>query len=64
MAMTTTIQIRTDTRDALKDIGTMGDDYDIVIERLIREHNREKLVQFSRKIVEERRAEFVDIEEL
>ncbi len=64
MAMTTTIQIRTDTRDALKDIGTMGDDYDSVIERLIREHNREKLVQFSRKIVEERRAEFVDIEEL
>ncbi len=29
-----------------------------------RENNREKLVQISREIVEERRAEFVDIEEL
>ncbi len=27
-------------------------------------NNREKLVQFSRKIVEERRADFIDIEEL
>ena len=29
-----------------------------------RENNREKLVQISRKIVEERRADFIDIEKL
>jgi predicted CopG family antitoxin len=61
---TTTIQIQTDVRDALREIGAMGDDYNSVIERLIKEHNRQHLVEYSRKIVEERRDEFVSIDEL
>jgi predicted CopG family antitoxin len=61
---TTTIQIQTDVRDALREIGAMGDDYNSVIERLIKEHNRQYLVEYSRKIVEERRDEFVSIDEL
>jgi hypothetical protein len=64
MSETTTIRIRTDTRDQLKQLGNLGDDYDIVIERLIMEHNRENLVNYSRKIVEDRRGDFVDIEDL
>ncbi|MGA1822579.1 MAG: hypothetical protein ACMUIG_08625 [Thermoplasmatota archaeon] len=64
MSETTTIRIRADTRDQLKQLGNLGDDYDTVIERLIREHNRENLVNYSRKIVEDRRGDFVDIEDL
>ena len=61
---TTTIQIQTDTRDSLREIGSMGDDYNSVIEKLIRDHNSHRLVEYSRKIVEERKDEFVSIDEL
>ncbi len=60
----TTIQVKKDTRDELKELGTMDDDYNSVIEKLIREHNRKKLVEHSQKIVEERKEDFVDIDEL
>ncbi len=64
MAETTTIQVKTKTRDELRAIGSMGDDYNNVIEKLIREHNRNKLVEYSRKMVEEHEDEFVNIDEL
>ncbi len=64
MTETTTIQVKTTTRDELRSIGSMGDDYNSVIEKLIREHNRNKLVEYSRKIVEEHENEFVSIDEL
>lgn len=64
MSETTTIRIKVETRDELKQLGNIGDDYDIVIERLIREHHRENLVKYSKKIVEERKEDFVDIEDL
>jgi hypothetical protein len=40
---TTTIQIKKQTRDELRAIGSMGDDYNSVIEKLIKEHNRNSL---------------------
>ena len=61
---TTTIQINKEVRDELKKVGDMGDDYNSVIEKLIREHNRNKLVDYSRKVVEERKEEFVGLDEL
>jgi hypothetical protein len=61
---TTTIQIRKQTRDELRAIGSMGDDYNSVIEKLIQEHNRNKLVEYSRRAVEEHIDEFVSIDEL
>ena len=64
MGATTTIQVNTDTRDALRSIGSMGEDYNNVIEKLIREHNRNTLVKYSRKIVEDHKDEFVSIDEL
>ena len=64
MSGTTTIQITTDTRDTLRTIGSMGDDYNTVIEMLIMEHNRDKLVEHSKRIVEERKDEFVNLNEL
>ncbi len=64
MAETTTIQVKTKTRDKLRAIGSMGDDYNSVIEKLIQEHNRNKLVEYSRKMVEEHEDEFVSIDEL
>lgn len=64
MSEMTTIRISTSTRDGLKEIGNLGDDYDSVIGRLIREHNRDNLVEYSRKIVEERKGDFVDIDDL
>ncbi len=64
MAETTTIQVKTKTRDELHAIGSMGDDYNSVIEKLIQEHNRNKLVEYSRKMVEEHEDEFVSIDEL
>ncbi len=64
MSETTTIRISTEVRDSLKGLGDIGDDYNAVIDRLIREHNRESLVQYSRKVVEERKEDFVDIEDL
>ncbi len=60
----TTIQIKEDVRDDLKKIGNMDDDYNSVIKKLIKEHNRNKLVEYSQKIVEERKEEFVDMDEL
>lgn len=64
MSSTTTIQITTDTRDTLRTIGSMGDDYNTVIEMLIMEHNRDKLVEHSKRIIEERKDEFVNLNEL
>lgn len=61
---TTTIQVKKQTRDELRAIGSMGDDYNSVIEKLIREHNRNKLVERSKRVVEERIDEFVSIDEL
>ena len=60
----TTIQIKSSVRDELKKLGDMDDDYNSVIERLIREHNRNKLVDYSKKVIEERKEDFVDIDEL
>lgn len=64
MSDTTTIRIGVDTRDTLRELGNLGDDYNSVIDRLIREHNRENLVKYSRKVVEERKEDFVDIDDL
>jgi hypothetical protein len=61
---TTTIQVKKQTRDELRAIGSMGDDYNAVIENLIREHNRNKLVEHSKRAVEEHIDEFVSIDEL
>ncbi|MGP8329348.1 MAG: hypothetical protein ACT6FF_03370 [Methanosarcinaceae archaeon] len=63
MSTTTTIQVNTTTRDTLREIGHMGDDYNTVIERLIVEHNRNSLVEHSKQIVEERKNEFVIIDD-
>ena len=64
MSDTTTIQVKKSTRDALRSIGHMGEDYNTVIEGLIREHNRNELMEYSRKVVTERKNEFVSIDEL
>ena len=64
MSATTTIQVKTNTRDTLRKIGHMGDDYNTVIERLIVEHNRNSLVEHGKQIVEERKNEFVNIDDL
>ena len=64
MSGTTTIQITTDTRDTLRAIGSMGDDYNTVIEMLIMEHNRDNLVEYGKRIVEERKDEFVNLNEI
>ena len=60
----TTIQIKKEIRDDLKKIGNMGDDYNSVIEELIKEHNRNKLVEYGKKVVEERKKDFVSIDEV
>ncbi|MBP1910652.1 hypothetical protein [Methanolobus bombayensis] len=64
MRETTTIQVKKSTRDNLRSIGHMGEDYNTVIERLIMEHNRNKVVEYSHKVVDERQDEFVSIDEL
>ena len=64
MSATTTIQVKTDTRNTLRKIGHMGDDYNAVIERLIVEHNRNSLVEHGKQIVEERKNDFVNIDDL
>ncbi len=64
MSATTTIQIKTETRDTLREIGHMGDDYNTVIENLIIEHNRYSLVEHGKQVVEERKKEFVNIDDL
>lgn len=38
MSSTTTIQIRTDVRETLKNLGTKGETYNDIITHLIREH--------------------------
>ncbi|MFP4001676.1 MAG: hypothetical protein ACLFSM_03370 [Thermoplasmata archaeon] len=60
----TTIQVKKEVRDELKKLGSMNDDYNSVIEKLIREYNRNRLVEHGQKIVEERKDDFVDIDEL
>ncbi len=64
MAETTTIQITKQTRDQLRAIGSMGDDYNNVIEKLIIEHNRNRLAEYGQKIVNENKEKFVSIDEL
>jgi len=64
MTATTTIQVKTTTRNALRKIGSMGDDYNTVIERLIIEHNRNNLVEYGKRTVEDRKNDFVNINEL
>jgi hypothetical protein len=71
MSDTTTIQIQTETRDALKEIGSMGDDYNKVIQKLIEEHNKhvyrlkiDKLAKKADEFIKEHRDEFVSIDEL
>ena len=64
MAETTTIQITKQTRDELRKIGTMGDDYNKVINKLIAEHNRDQLAEHGEKFIKEHKDEFVSIDDL
>lgn len=64
MSETTTIQISKETRDELKAIGKMGDDYNTVIRKLIHEHNCNKLIEEGDRLIREHRDEFVSIDEL
>ena len=64
MAETTTIQITKQTRDELRKIGTMGDDYNRVINKLIAEHNRNQLAEYGEKFIKEHKDEFVSIDDL
>lgn len=61
---TTTIQITKQTREELRKIGTMGDDYNKVINELIVEHNRNKLAEYGEKFIREHKDEFVSIDDL
>lgn len=64
MAETTTIQITTETRDELRAIGKMGDDYNKVIRMLIAEHNCNQLIEEGERLIKEHRDEFVSIDDL
>lgn len=71
MSATTTIRITTDTRDELRAIGKMGDDYEKVIRRLIEEHkehlNRlkiDRIAEDAKKHFEEHRDEYVSVNDL
>jgi predicted CopG family antitoxin len=67
MSETTTIQIAKETRDALKEIGSMGDNYDKVIQKLITEHKRQNLerdIQKWDKLIKEHPEEFVSLDDL
>lgn len=67
MSETTTIQIKKETRDALKEMGSMGDNYNTVIQKLIEEHKRrnlEKDIEKWDKLIKEHPEEFVSIDEL
>jgi hypothetical protein len=64
MSETTTIQITTETRDELRDIGKMGDDYNTVIRKLISEYNCNKLIEEGDRLIREHRDEFVNIDDL
>lgn len=61
---TTTIQVKKEIRDDLRKLGDMDDDYNSVIKKLIKEYNRNRLVEHSREVVEERKDDFVSIDEL
>jgi len=64
MSEKTTIQITKQTREELRKIGTMGDDYNKVINDLIVEHNRNKLAEHGEKYIKEHKNEFVSIDDL
>jgi len=71
MSENTTIQITKETRDALKEIGSMGDDYNKVIKKLIDEHKEhqyklkiDKLAKDADEFFKEHRDDFVSIYEL
>ena len=71
MSENTTIQITKETRDALKEIGSMGDDYNKVIKKLIDEHKEhkyklkiDKLAKDADEFFKEHRDDFVSIDEL
>lgn len=71
MSETTTIQIKTKTRDELKSIGSMGDDYNKVIEKLISEHQElkyrlriDRLATEADEFIKTHRDEFVSIDDL
>lgn len=71
MSETTTIQITKETRDALKEIGSMGDDYNKVIQKLIAEYrintarkNVDKTVEEGERLYKEHPDEFVSIDDL
>lgn len=64
---TTTIQVTTKTRDELRALGKMGDDYNSVIQRLIAEHKRRNLDEDIKKwdkLIKEHPEQFVSIDEL
>jgi predicted CopG family antitoxin len=67
MSENTTIQIAKETREALKEIGSMGDDYNKVIQKLIAEHKRQNLERDIEKwdeLIKEHPEEFVSLDEL
>lgn len=71
MSETTTIQVTKQTRDELKRIGSMGDDYNAVIEKLIREYKDhehksriDRLAEEADEFIKEHRDEFVSIDGL
>jgi hypothetical protein len=64
MPETTTIQITKQTREELRKIGKMGDDYNKVINDLIIEHNRNKLGEYGENFIRAHKDEFVSIDDL
>lgn len=71
MPETTTIQITKKNRDELRKIGSMGDDYNKVIEKLIKEykdHERksriDRLANEADEFIKTHRDEFVSVDEL
>jgi len=64
MESITTIQIEKTTRDELKRIGSMGNNYNDVIKMLIAEHNANKVIAYGDKYIEENKDKFVSLDEL
>lgn len=71
MSETTTIQITKKTREALKEIGSMGDDYNRVIEKLIAEYrintarqNIDKTVEEGERLYKDHPEKFVSVDDL
>ncbi len=67
----TTIQISKKNRDELKAIGKMGDDYNTVIEKLIREYKDhehktriDRIAGEAKKHFKEHREEYVSVDDL